>query len=78
MRRCWVILIPGILALATTNAHGACLSTLGTDDCFSGGDPVVQAIEHRYLDAPALGHTPSCSKRHRLVKKSPVSLSKAS
>jgi hypothetical protein len=33
-------------------AHAACLPTLGVDDCFRAGDPMVQAIEHRYLDAP--------------------------
>jgi hypothetical protein len=71
-------LIPGILVLASTVAHGACLPTLGTDDCFRGGDPVVQAIEHHYLDAPAFVHQSSWSKRHRQVKKSPVSPSKGS
>jgi hypothetical protein len=62
----WVILIPGILPLANTIAQGACLPTLGTDDCFRVGDPVVQAIEHRYLDAPTQARPRL--KRHHQVK----------
>jgi hypothetical protein len=78
MRQRWVILVPGILALVSTTADGACLPTLGTDDCFRGGDPVVQAIEHRYLDVPAWVRALSWSKRHRQVKWSPSSALKAS
>jgi hypothetical protein len=32
-------------------AQAACLPTLGMDDCFGARDPMVQAIEHRNLDA---------------------------
>jgi hypothetical protein len=49
----WGVRGLGILPLVSTIAHGACLPTLGTDNCSRGEDPVVQAIEHRYLDAPA-------------------------
>jgi hypothetical protein len=69
--RHWRFLIPGILPLFSTIAQAACLPTLGTDDCFRGGDPLVQAIEHRYLDAPQLLRPPSWSKSHRPARKSP-------
>ena len=43
--------------LASGIVHAACLTTLGTDDCFRAGDPRVQAIEHRYLDIPRRYHS---------------------
>jgi hypothetical protein len=64
MRLWWGTLRLGILPLVITSAHGACLTTLGTDDCFRGEDPVVQAIAHRYLDAPAAS-TPAKKAQHR-------------
>jgi hypothetical protein len=64
MRLWWGTLRLGILPLVITSAHGACLTTLGTDDCFRGEDPVVQAIAHRYLDAPAAS-TPAKKTQHR-------------
>jgi hypothetical protein len=54
MLRPWTsTLILGALPILVTGiSHAACLPTLGTDDCFRASDPRVQAIEHRYLDAP--------------------------
>jgi hypothetical protein len=69
--RYWPLLISGFLPLLSTIGQAACLPTLGTEDCFRGGDPVVQAIEHHYLDAPQLVHPDSWSKRHHQVKVSP-------
>jgi hypothetical protein len=67
MRQWWVFLITGILPLVSTIAHGACLPTLGTDDCFRGEDPEVQAIEHRYLDAPAASAPAKKVRHHKKV-----------
>jgi hypothetical protein len=51
--------------------HGTCLPTLGTEDCPRMWDPRVQAIEHKYLDAPLyeerLKH--ARSSRHQRVDK---------
>jgi hypothetical protein len=66
-----LVLISGVLPLLSTIAQAACLPPLGTDDCFRTGNPLVQAIEHHYLDAPQLVHPASWSKRHHQVKKSP-------
>jgi hypothetical protein len=52
MRHWFNILTLGALPLVCGIAHGACLPTLGTDDCFRAADPRLQAIEHHYLDAP--------------------------
>lgn len=62
MRSCLPGLILVALPLAGGLAHAACLPTLGTDDCFRQRDRSVQAIEHRYLDAPLRYPMPS---RHR-------------
>jgi hypothetical protein len=57
----------GILPLVSTIAHGACLPTLGTDDCLRGADPVVQAIEHHYLHAYAASDTAKKVQHHKKV-----------
>jgi hypothetical protein len=59
------------LPLTTGIARAACLTTLGMDDCFRAGDPVVQAIEHRYLDAPTRDRAPTRSKRRHSHAKKP-------
>jgi hypothetical protein len=71
MRNCLSALILFSLQLAGGIAQAACLPTLGMDDCFRVGDPMVQAIEHRYLDAPTRDQTPSRPKRRHLHAKKP-------
>jgi hypothetical protein len=71
MRYCLFALILVSLQLVGGIAQATCLPTLGMDDCFRAGDPVVQAIEHRYLDAPTRDQAPSRSKRRHLHAKKP-------
>jgi hypothetical protein len=78
MRHWLNILMLGTLPLVSGIAHGACLPTLGTDDCFRAADPRVQAIEHHYLDAPTRDKAPSRLGRHRVKKNLPRSPSKTS
>jgi hypothetical protein len=41
-----------LLPLGSGVLQAACLPTLGTDDCARSWDPLVQAIDHKYMDAP--------------------------
>jgi hypothetical protein len=72
MRNCVSALILVSLQLVGGIARAACLTTLGMDDCFRAGDPVVvQAVEHHYLDAPTRDQAHSRSKRRHLHAKKP-------
>ena len=64
MHRWLSTLILASVPIASMVAHGACLTTLGTDDCFRAGDPRVQAIEHLYLDTHA--RVPPSRRRPRV------------
>ena len=52
MRQWWVVLIPGILSLVSTIAHGANLPTW-VPTIVLGEKTLWCRQEHRYLDAPA-------------------------
>ena len=47
----WILALL-LLPLGSSVLQAACLPTLGTDDCARSWDPLVQAITHKYLDAP--------------------------
>ncbi len=69
--RCTAALSLIMLALSTGTSLGACLPTLGTEDCFRAWDLRVQTIEHRYLDVPLyLGH-PKHERLTRLTRRKP-------
>jgi hypothetical protein len=53
MRNWIVTAILASLPVVSGAAKATCLPTRGTDNCFRAGDPLIQAIEHRYLDVPA-------------------------
>ena len=61
------------LPLLSGTAHAACMPTLGMDDCFRAEDPLVQAIEHRYLDVPRRDQMPARSERRSHSKRLKVS-----
>jgi hypothetical protein len=73
MRNCLMALMLVALPLVSEIARAACLPTLGMDDCFGAEDPMVQAIEHRYLDVPRQDQAPARSKRHSHAKRLRVS-----
>jgi hypothetical protein len=60
-----------VLPLFSGALHAACLPTLGTEDCPRMWDPRLQAIEHKYLDAPLHEARPKHgrSSRHQRVDK---------
>jgi hypothetical protein len=73
MRNCLMALMLVALPLVSGIAQAACLPTLGMNDCFRAEDPMVQAIEHRYLDVPRRDRVLARSKRHSHAKRLKVS-----
>ena len=64
MMRHWLSALMLGLLLIGGASHAKCLPTLGTDDCFRAADPIVQAIEHHYLDTPSHDQKFSPSRSH--------------